>query len=256
MPAFALLGLACSLTPRRAAAAAAAERPAEPRRSHGRALRVASWIGVGGAALAAAVSFALPWFSQLEVESAAAIWTKAPRAAYARLDEAANLNPLSDQPYVLAGSIALRYDDLQRAREQFSLALKRTPKDAYATLELGAIVSEQNQPHQALAADRTRPPTEPARRGDQRSAALGAQRLSRRPRSAEPGDPRQSQAARVIARSSATCGNSVARQSGERPIACVARSSLRPYRPCVRAQTARMPTKAAHAEQGRTRRQQ
>jgi tetratricopeptide (TPR) repeat protein len=150
MPAFALLGLACSLTPRRAPAAAATERPAEPQRSHPRALRLASWIGVGGAALAAAASFALPWFSQLEVESAAAIWTKAPRAAYARLDEAANLNPLSDQPYVLAGSIALRYNDLPRAREQFSLALKRTPKDAYATLELGAIVSEQNQPHQAL----------------------------------------------------------------------------------------------------------
>ncbi len=44
------------------------------------------------------------------------IWPQAPLAAYSRLDEAAKLNPLSDRAYLVAGSIALRFGDLARAR--------------------------------------------------------------------------------------------------------------------------------------------
>ena len=91
------------------------------------------------------MSLAAPWLSQLEVESAAHVWPRAPAVAYARLEDAAKLNPLSDGPYLVAGSIALRLDDLARAEHDFSLALGRTPGDAYATLELGAIASTQGQ---------------------------------------------------------------------------------------------------------------
>ncbi|MGO9319761.1 MAG: hypothetical protein ACLQBY_03000, partial [Solirubrobacteraceae bacterium] len=101
-------------------------------------------------ALAAVASLAAPWLSQLEVQSAARIWTSAPQTAYARLQDAARLNPLSDEANLLAGSIALRYGELARAEREFSLALTRSPGDAYATLERGAIASAKGERAVAL----------------------------------------------------------------------------------------------------------
>ena len=97
--------------------------------------------GLASVTVAAAVSLTGPWLSQLHVESAARIWPAAPRHAYSDLHEAARLNPLSDEPYLLAGSIALRFGDLVRADHEFSLALERVPAGAYAKLERGAIAS-------------------------------------------------------------------------------------------------------------------
>jgi Tfp pilus assembly protein PilF len=102
-------------------------------------------------ALLAAVSLIAPWLSQSEVQGAAAIWTRAPRRAYARLQDAASLNPLSDQAYLVAGSIALRYGDLALADHRFAQALGRSPHDAYATLERGAIASSAGRQAQAVA---------------------------------------------------------------------------------------------------------
>ena len=146
-PAFALLGLACALSPGRG------ERSSE--RTVARRGPVIARRGVVVAAgllvaLAAAVSLAAPWLSQLEVQSAARIWTRAPSSAYAQLDDAARLNPLSDEAYLVAGSIALRYGELTYADHEFSLALKRAPGDAYATLERGAIASASGDRAAAL----------------------------------------------------------------------------------------------------------
>ena len=99
---------------------------------------------------AAALSLAAPWFSQLQVQSAARIWTYAPQKAYARLSDAARLNPLSDEAYLVAGGIALRYGELTRADHEFSLALGRSPGDAYAVLERGAIASTRGERREAL----------------------------------------------------------------------------------------------------------
>ena len=144
-PAFALLGIACALAPPRARHAARANRGLP------RVGRVAL-IGAGVlAAVAVAASLTLPWLSRLEVQSAARVWPRAPRVAYARLDRAADLNPLSDTPYLVAGGIALRFGDLTRAQRYFSRALQRTPDGAYATLELGAIASAGGRRPQALA---------------------------------------------------------------------------------------------------------
>ena len=96
------------------------------------------------------LSLAAPWLSQLQVQSAARVWTKAPQTAYARLNDAAQLNPLSDEAYLVAGSIALRFGDLARADHEFALALGRTPGDAYATLERGAIASTENDRRAAV----------------------------------------------------------------------------------------------------------
>jgi O-antigen ligase len=103
------------------------------------------------AILAATASLAAPWLSQLEVQSAARVWPAAPAKAYARLNEAASLNPLSNEPYVVAGSIALREGELARADHEFALALQRVPGDAYATLERGAIASMRGERAAALA---------------------------------------------------------------------------------------------------------
>ena len=139
-PAFALLGLACALAPggRVAGARALGRRPAI-------ALAVAVAL-----ALAAACSLTAPWLSQLEIQSAAHVWTRAPQAAYARLDDAAWLDPLSDEASLVAGSIALRYGELARADRDFAQALQRSPNDAYATLELGAIASARGDRSAAL----------------------------------------------------------------------------------------------------------
>jgi len=141
-PAFAMLGLACALAP-----SAAPRRRERGRSSVPPRLLIAACALV---ALAAAASLAAPWLSQLQVQSAARIWTKAPQTAYARLDDAASLNPLSDEAYLVAGSIALRYGELARADHEFSLALVRIPHDAYATLELGAIASARGERSVAL----------------------------------------------------------------------------------------------------------
>jgi tetratricopeptide (TPR) repeat protein len=146
-PAFAMLGIACALAPAREPTPGRPQ-PERPRRRA--APRAGLVLGVLLTA-ACAVSLAAPWLSQLQLQSAAKIWTKAPRTAYARLDEAARLNPLSDGAYLVAGSIALRYGELDRADRMFASALSRVPDDAYATLERGAIASTKGERRAATA---------------------------------------------------------------------------------------------------------
>jgi O-Antigen ligase len=155
-PAFALLGLACALAPapaRAAASAPATASAAEPATGAARSprrRRLATAAAGLLVALVAALSLGAPWLSQLEVQSAARIWTTRPQSAYQRLHDAARLNPLSDEPYLVAGSIALRYGDQALADRYFSSALARTPADAYATLERGAIASGRGERATAL----------------------------------------------------------------------------------------------------------
>jgi tetratricopeptide (TPR) repeat protein len=182
-PAFALLGIACAVAPaptdareraapphmrgrgapadvqergapadaqERGAPADMGDRPAPGLHRRPRTGTLAFAFACVLMALALAASLAAPWLSQLEVESAARIWTKAPQTAYERLHDAARLNPLSDEAYLVAGSIALRYGELARADRQFVLALGRSPDDAYATLERGAIASGKGERAAAL----------------------------------------------------------------------------------------------------------
>lgn len=148
-PAFAMLGIACALAPRRAQAAAVEAGGARAGR-RGARVQVAA-IAATVLALAAAASLIAPWLSQLQIQSAAKVWARAPKTAYARLNDAARLDPLSAEPYVVAGNIALRYGDLRQADHEFALALKRDEGEAYATLERGAIASARGERARALA---------------------------------------------------------------------------------------------------------
>jgi tetratricopeptide (TPR) repeat protein len=143
-PAFALLGLACSLGPREQS------RPQPPVAARSRTHRGPRTAAGLLLAIAIAASLIAPWLSQLKVQEAARIWPATPQDAYAALGEAADLNPLSDQPYLLAGSIALRLGDFARADREFSRALRRSSRDAYATLERGAIASARGERARAL----------------------------------------------------------------------------------------------------------
>ncbi len=144
-PAFALLGLACALAPRRVEEPKgdAAPAPARPR---------AVVIVLAGAALViGALAIAGPWQAERDVEQAGAVFAQRPFESYSRLDRAADFDPFSDRPALIEGSIALRYGDLARARKAFEQALDRNPRGQYATLELGAIASVQGDRARALA---------------------------------------------------------------------------------------------------------
>jgi tetratricopeptide (TPR) repeat protein len=156
--AFALLGIACSLAPApnpvvpRARAGRRAHSSAHPSRAGAASVR-SSPVAIAcllALALVALVSLSSPWLSERQIQSAAHIWPKAPLSAYARLHDAAQLNPLSDRAYLVEGSIALRFGDVSRAEHAFARALKRVPDDAYAALELGAIASESGAQARAL----------------------------------------------------------------------------------------------------------
>jgi tetratricopeptide (TPR) repeat protein len=168
-PGFAMLGLFCALTPRPLSPAQtsggstsgtqATDEPFPPdltRLSARSSGRYALDLRRGGvivgviASLAAAASLTTLWLSGLAIDEAGRVWAVVPGKAYADLNDAARLNPLSAEPYLLAGSIALRFRDLARADHEFALALERSPEDAYATLERGAIASARGDRREAL----------------------------------------------------------------------------------------------------------
>ncbi len=130
-PAFALMGLICSLAPR----------PDPPRAARLRARGPAEITAVVVVVGSLCVLQLGPWTAAREIDSAAAVFASRPLESYTRLDRAEKLDPLSDRASLLEGSIALRYGDLDRAQEAFRQALDRVPDGQYATLQLGAIAS-------------------------------------------------------------------------------------------------------------------
>jgi tetratricopeptide (TPR) repeat protein len=142
-PAFAWLGLAASLD---RPAPVPAERPAEwtRRRMSAAALYTLTVVAV-------AISLTLPWLAAREVERAADAWRASPEDAYAILDRARALNPLSARPDLVAGAIAMRLGDYERAEAAFERALDRHGDSWYAQLELAVIAALDGRREDALA---------------------------------------------------------------------------------------------------------
>jgi hypothetical protein len=150
----ALLGAACGLAPRR------------PLRERARGRRkAAAWsmaVLVVGVALAASLAF--PWFAVRDVQMATANWRSSPGAAFSLLNRASTLNPLDDNADVVAGAIASRLHRYDLMRERFGGAVKRSPDDWYANLELGiaaSLTGHKRQAGLALARARRLDPAEP-----------------------------------------------------------------------------------------------
>jgi tetratricopeptide (TPR) repeat protein len=85
------------------------------------------------------------------VQRAASHWRDDPAAAFAQLDRARALNPLSDEPDLVAGAIASRLGDWARMRQAFAGALRRNPENWYAHLELAIVASLQHRRAAAFA---------------------------------------------------------------------------------------------------------
>lgn len=152
--AFALLGLAVACAPepireeddaaRRAAQLARDMGLPPPPAPVDRAARVAAFAGPA-VALILAASFAFPWLAEREVRDASKGWRSDAPAAYASLDRAASLNPLSSRPAIVEGTVAIQREEYARARKAFEAALEREPRNAFATLELGLVQSRVGQ---------------------------------------------------------------------------------------------------------------
>lgn len=143
-PAMAMLGMAAGLAPR---GDSPLPRPAVPLAS----LPVPALAGGGAAVAVATVFLAGPWISDLEIDRAAKAWRGSPEGAFKRLDRARKLNPVSAQPDLAAGTIALRLGRIDQAERAFRRAQEREPTNAYALLELGLIAAERDDRARAIA---------------------------------------------------------------------------------------------------------
>lgn len=141
-PALAALGLAGGLE---RPAARAIERPSGWSRGRVTAAALSTLLLV-----AALASLALPWLSAREVERAADVWRSDPDDAYASLERARWLNPLSARPDLFAGAIAMREEDYDRAEAAFGRALERNEDDWYAELELALVAALEGRVDEAL----------------------------------------------------------------------------------------------------------
>jgi O-Antigen ligase len=91
------------------------------------------------AAAAVVTSATFPWLSRLEVQSATAVWRQHPGRSFEHLDRARDLDPLSDDPDLVAGTIATERKDWPRARSYFRHAIARNGRSWYPYLELALV---------------------------------------------------------------------------------------------------------------------
>jgi tetratricopeptide (TPR) repeat protein len=126
-------------------------------------------------------SYTLPGLAALEVERAVQAWPEAPARAFSLLERARHLNPLSERPDVVAGALAQRAGQQDRARIAFQRVLERNPDDWYAHLQLALLDAADGRRGEALAhlvRARSLNPLEPALR-DAEDALFAGARLRR-----------------------------------------------------------------------------
>jgi tetratricopeptide (TPR) repeat protein len=98
------------------------------------------------AAVAAAAILGMSWLAARDIAVALSSWRSDLPAAYADLRQASSLNRLSDEPYVVAGTLAERHKDWRLAEQQFRLAVSRNGDNWYSHLELGVALANQGDP--------------------------------------------------------------------------------------------------------------
>jgi len=105
-----------------------------------------SAVTVGAAAvlfLAVLASFALPLAAQRYVRAATHGWRADPARARSNLDRARALNPLSEQPDLIAGEIAARLKAWPWMEAALRGAIRRDPQDWYSRFRLGLVEDAQ-----------------------------------------------------------------------------------------------------------------
>ena len=96
---------------------------------------------VAGIAAAAAVALALPGLASRYTAAAYAEFQTDPAGAIERLERAADLNPLSDEPLVAQGVIEQRVGRPRRAIGPLREAIARVPGNWFSQLELGLALA-------------------------------------------------------------------------------------------------------------------
>jgi hypothetical protein len=138
--AFAMLGVAARMDDRSDGLSA----------TRGRPLPLAARAVVGIVVVAAAVSLAIPGIAARYTTSAYQDFQEDPATALDRLDRAADLNPLSDEPLVAKGVIEQRLGRPRRAVAPLREAIDRRPGNWFAHLELGLAEASTGHPRAAL----------------------------------------------------------------------------------------------------------
>lgn len=116
--------------------------PAGGAATHRRAPRLAAAGGLAALGLLAGAVLALPYLADREVAAAGRDWHQDASRAFARLDRAADLNPLSARPDLVAGVIALELDRPRIAGRRFEAALERDGDNWFAYFGRGLAASE------------------------------------------------------------------------------------------------------------------
>lgn len=101
--------------------------------------------------LVGAASLGTTWASAEQVDAATTSWRADPARAFHELSLARRLNPLSEQPDVVAGVIAGKLGDVAAERRSFARAVARNPLNWYAHLRLGLVEASQGRRSVALA---------------------------------------------------------------------------------------------------------
>jgi hypothetical protein len=146
-PALGLLGLAGAVSlDGKAGASADDDQPTEPetgpavRPARRGALTTAAYgLAIAAVVVLAASALVLPALAAGYAEAGTRGWGTDPDLAVSRLERAADLNPLSAEPLLLQGSIALRLGDEALARQALNRALEREPKNWYAYFQLALL---------------------------------------------------------------------------------------------------------------------
>jgi O-Antigen ligase len=136
-PAFAALGLAVQTT-------------TAPDRTVGvpRPYRQRRGLLAGAVALlavAVGASFVFPWIAAAEVRAAEGTWRRDPAGAAKKLERARSVNPLSDEPDLVAALIDSRRRQWPQARAELHRALGRNDLNWYSWLELATVNAYTNR---------------------------------------------------------------------------------------------------------------
>ncbi len=100
-------------------------------------------LGAIAACAVVAASFAAPWIAARQVARAGDAWRQDPAGAYATLNQAADLNPLSDAAPVLAGTIAAERGEVARMRSNFERAISRDSHNWFSHTQLAVALANQ-----------------------------------------------------------------------------------------------------------------
>ena len=159
-PAFGLLGAA--------SAATGSELRALP------SPKLAVRVGLAVVLAASTISLGVTWLASSLERAAARTWVRAPETSYSRLELASRLDPLSADPLVLKGSIALKRRDWAEASSALLRAENREPDNWYVQLQLGVLAAATGNFPEAdrrLRASRRLNPLDPIAALTQRLAA-------------------------------------------------------------------------------------